>query len=622
MNNLRHGKKVRHGASYGKAAVMTLNRRLLLGISPLLIIFLIVGIYAIYLFIVLGGAIEVILRENYQSVVASQNMKEASERMDAGLLLMLGGEEDKGRQLFQQVVPVFEKNSDLEAHNITLPGEAELEGKIQQLHAQYQEVAKQFFALPAASPVRRALYFNQLLPTFTAVQETASRIQEINQQNMVEANNAARRRSRASSHYMVLTLITGFAASGGVFYFLSRSIVRPVQNLTESARQLGEGNLDQHVPVLAQDEVGNLAEAFNKMAAKLRAYRQSTTEQILQAQQTTESALRAFPDPILVFSPEKEIQLKNAAAEMFLDQLGGNLESLAPLPAYIQQSLAGGPDIQPTSFDKAILVNLDGAEKYYLPRVMAMSNDMGAVLGVVVALQDVTRLRVADDVKTNLIATVSHELKTPLTSMQMAVYLLLEEKVGSLNPKQTELLLAARTNSDRLFEMIEDLLDLARFEGGAALIDKQPISAAQLVEEVAAREREFVVSRGLDLKVELEPHLPQVAVSRARIDQVFSNLISNAVNYSPSGGTITLRASHEDAETVRFAVQDEGMGIPKEMRRRVFDKFFRMSEKKDGGVGLGLSIVREIVLAHGGSISVNSELNQGSEFYFTLPIST
>jgi len=598
---------------------MTLNRRLLLGIAPVLLILLAVGIYAIFLFSKLGGAIDVILRENYLSVVASQNMKEAAARMDAGLLLTLGGEEAKGKELFQQYVPVFEKNSDIEAHNITLPGEGDLENKVKQLDATYRDAAAKFFALAPTDPARRALYFDQLLPTFAAIQETAGRILEINQQNMLEANDEARRQSRHASHYMIGTLFTGFIVAAGVTYLLARSIVQPIQSLTESARQLGEGNLDQHVPVQSQDEVGKLAEAFNKMAAKLRAYRQSTTEKILQAQQTTESALRAFPDPILVFSPEKEIQLQNAAAERFLRQIGGNIATLGALSSQIDQSLKGSADFQPTSFDKAISVNIDGSEKFFLPRVLAMRNEVGNPIGVVTALQDVTRFRVADDVKTDLIATVSHELKTPLTSMQMAVYLLLEEKIGPLNPKQTELLLAARSNSDRLFEMIEDLLDLARFEGGAALIEKKAISGQQLIDEVAEREKELVVSRGLELKVETEPHLPRVEVSRARIDQVFANFISNAVKYAPPGSAITLLGRRDGAKNVRFAVHDEGAGVPKELQRRIFDKFFRVSEGSDEGAGLGLSIAREIVLAHGGSIGIEGEESKGSEFFFTLP---
>jgi NtrC-family two-component system sensor histidine kinase KinB len=602
-----------------EAVGMTLNRRLLLGILPILLIFLAVGLYAIFLFSKLGGAIDIILKENYQSVVASQNMREASARMDTGLVLALGGDEAQGKALFQKNEDAFQKNLDIESHNITLPGEAGLAAKISQLYGIYTAGAAKFFNLASSDPKCRSLYSSQLLPVFSDIQGTAARILEINQDNMVEANDEARRQSRAAIEYMIGTLLVGFLIATSVTYALSRSITLPIRSLTETAKQLGEGNLDQHVPVQSRDEVGMLADAFNKMAARLRAYRQSSTEKILQAQQTTESALRAFPDPILVFSPEREIQLQNAAAEVFLRQIGGNLDSFGSLIASIDQSLKGSADFQPTSFDKAIPISLDGSEKFFLPRVLAMRNDTGNPVGVVVVLQDVTRFRVADDVKTDLIATVSHELKTPLTSMQMAVYLLLEEKVGPLNPKQTELLLAARNNSDRLFEMIEDLLDLARFEGGAALIEKKAVSSQDLIDEVAAREKELIVSRGRELKMEKEAHLPRVAVSRARIDQVFSNLVSNAVKYSPPGSTITLSVRRQDAKNVRFSVKDEGAGVPQDLRRRIFDKFFRASESGDEGAGLGLSIAREIVLAHGGNIGVESEEGKGSEFFFTLP---
>ena len=598
---------------------MTLNRRLLLGIAPLLAIFLAVGLYAIFLFSKLGDSIDVILRENYQSVVASQGMKDAAEGMNAGLLLALSGDDAKGKQLFEKNVPVFETNLQLEQRNITLPGEGDLANQVAQLHKSYANTAAQFFALSPSDPLRRSLYFEQLVPSFTNIIETSGKILEINQQNMIDANNVARKQSHAASSYMIWTLFAGFIIATGVTYFLARSITQPIQSLTETAQQLGEGNLDQHVPVPSGDEVGKLADAFNKMAARLRDYRRSTTDQILRVQQVMDSALQAFPDPIFVFSPEKEIQLQNAAADDFAQRLGGNILLLEPLSTYIDDSLKGAADFQPTSFDKAILFNSGNGEKFYLPRVLKMSSKTGAVLGVVLALQEVTRFRVADDVKTNLIATVSHELKTPLTSMQMALYLILEEKVGPLNTKQTELLLAARNNSDRLFEMIEDLLDLARFEGGAALIEKKAVSSEQLIDETAAREKELIISRGCELKVEKEPHLPRVEISRVRIDQVFANFISNAVKYAPPGSTITLSARRENATTVRFSVKDEGPGVPKELRRRIFDKFFRVSESGDEGAGLGLSIAREIVLAHGGNIGVEGEEGKGSEFFFTLP---
>ncbi len=604
---------------------MTLNRRLLLGIAPILIIFLAVGVYAIFLFLKLGGAIDVILRENYRSVVASQKMEDATARMDAGLLLMLSGEETKGQELFRANVPLFEANSDIEAHNITVPGENALENKIRTLHDSYMGVAKSFLSLPSSDPMRRTLYSGQLAPLFGDIRQAANQVLELNQKNMVEANDEARQQSHDASRYMVMALLGAFVVATAATYTLARSIVQPVQALTESALQLGAGNLDQHVPIQSQDELGKMAAAFNKMAAMLRAYRESASEQLLQAQQTTESALRAFPDPILVISPAKDIQLQNTAAERFLAQteVGGDVMLLlGDLTTHIDQGLKGCADYQPTSFDKAMLFNLEGVEKFYLPRVLTMRNEAGEPFGVVVVLQDVTRFRVADDMKTDLIATVSHELKTPLTSIQMAVYLLLEEKIGSLNPKQLELVLAARNNSDRLFDMIENLLDLARFEGGAALIDKKPIACRDLIDEVAKREKELVLSRGLQLKMELDPRLPKVNVSRPRIDQVFANLVSNAVKVSPAGGAITLSAKSQDAKSVRFAVKDEGPGILRELQRRVFDKFFSVPEQGDETAGLGLSIAREIVLAHGGSIGVESDKGKGSEFFFTLPILT
>jgi signal transduction histidine kinase len=598
---------------------MTLNRRLLLGIAPILLILLAVGIYAIFLFSKLGGAVDVILRENYVSVVASQNMKEASEQMDSGLITMLGGDEERGKRLFHDAAPIFDKNLDVEAHNITIPGEGDLARSLSTLRDKYRATANQFFALPSSDSARRPIYFNQLLPLVGDMKATAQRILEINQQNMIAANEEARRQSRAASRYMLATLVSGFVIAAPVTYMLARSIIQPLESLTESAQQMGEGNLNQHVSVPSRDEVGKLAEAFNKMAARLRAYRQSSTEQIVQAQQTMESTLRAFPDPILVFSPEKEIRFQNSAAERFLEQIGGNISTLKGLSSYIDQSLSGSADFQPTSFDKAVLVNLGGQERFFLPRVMAVRNEAGNPTGVAVALEDVTRLRVADDIKTDLIATVSHELKTPLTSIQLAIYLLLDEKVGALTPKQATLLVAARNNSDRLFEMVEHLLDLARFEGGAALMEKSKISCQQLLNNVVEREKELVSSRGLEMKIEVEPQLPAVEASIPRIDQVFANFVSNAVKYSPANGVITLSVKRDGAKSVRFAVKDEGPGVPANLRARIFEKFFRANDGSDHGVGLGLSIAREIVVAHGGTIGVEGEKGKGSEFYFTLP---
>jgi NtrC-family two-component system sensor histidine kinase KinB len=596
----------------------TLNRRFLAGLSPLLLILVGVGVYAIVLFDKLGGSIDVILRENYQSVVAAEGMKESADRMDAGLLLALANEEERGRRLFVEGETAYAAHLRREMANITLPGEGELARRADEGNRSYLEQAQAFLALPMNGAARRVFYFARLQPAFADLKATADRILVLNQQNMVAANDAARRESRRSSNLLAAALGIGFAAALALAWLLARSLTRPLEMLTESARRMGEGNWDQVVAVKSPGEVDALAQAFNRMAAKLRDYRQSTTEQIVEAQQTMAAALRAFPDPILVLSRERGVRLQNAAADRFLREIGDPL-ALPALRAAVDGVLRGGPDYRPNSFDKALTFRAGDEERHFLPQALAMRDDGGALSGIVVALQDVTRFRMADDLKTNLIATVSHELKTPLTSVQMAVYLLLEEGVGALTPKQAELLIAARNNSEKLLEMIETLLDLARFEGGASLIEKQAVAPDALLREALEREKDFLRERGFTVAVEIEAGLPRVAVSRPRLLQVFANLISNAVKYSPRRGCITLSLRRETGSLVRFAVRDEGIGIPADAQRRIFEKFFRVSEADQEGAGLGLAMAREIVAAHGGAVGVESAPGKGSEFFFTLP---
>jgi signal transduction histidine kinase len=203
----------------------------------------------------------------------------------------------------------------------------------------------------------------------------------------------------------------------------------------------------------------------------------------------------------------------------------------------------------------------------------------------------------------------------------MAVYLLLEQNVGSLTPPQRELLETARDDSDRLLRILDNLLDLARLEGGASALDRRAVAIPVLLEEIALEARAFVAQAGQSLALEIEPGLAEAAISVdvERIRHVFMNLLTNASKYSPAGGRIRLAAAADPLGFVRFAVRDEGPGIPPESVARVFDRFYRAPEQTKSGAGLGLAIAREIVVAHGGSIACVSQPAQGTEFYFLLP---
>ncbi|MBV8414875.1 MAG: HAMP domain-containing protein, partial [Verrucomicrobia bacterium] len=254
-----------------------MKKRILLWLCPILALFLGVGLYGIWLFNRLGSSIEVILRENYESVLAGQQMKESAERMDSGLSFALAGEEQRGRNLFDSNVPIFQESLRKELNNITLPGEGELADKIKVSEQRYQALAKAFWSTSDLD-ARRRMYFSELLPLFTEIKNNAQEVIRINQDNMVQADHRARSLSKESIRAMVLLLLFGVVLAVAMAYGLQRAILKPIQSLTTVSKEMGEGKLDQVVPVQSKDELGQLADAFNKLASKLRAYRQVTTD--------------------------------------------------------------------------------------------------------------------------------------------------------------------------------------------------------------------------------------------------------------------------------------------------------------------------------------------------------
>jgi signal transduction histidine kinase len=233
-------------------------------------------------------------------------------------------------------------------------------------------------------------------------------------------------------------------------------------------------------------------------------------------------------------------------------------------------------------------------------------------------LQDVTQLRQQDEIKRGMISTVSHQLKTPLTSIRMAIHLLLEEKVGHLTEKQVELLLAAREDSDRLHNILNNLLDISRIESGKAKMELRLLSPNSLQMEALEPFWRAAHDQGVTLNVEVPGDLPEVWADPTRIYYVFGNLLSNALKYTPAGGRVTVSAGAEKNE-VRFSISDSGRGIPVQYLPRIFEQFFRVpNQEKESGAGLGLAIVKEIIEAHGGTVGVESQEGTGSTFSFTL----
>jgi signal transduction histidine kinase len=605
--------------------VKTLQTKLLIGLLPTLAILVGLGLWAIIMFYQLGGNIDVILRENYRSILAAERMKEAVERMDSGLMFAVGGRDQRGREQFLANRPRFEEHLTIEQGNITVPGEQELTESLSGLFRGYLTSADRFFAIPADRIGQRSdLYFRELLPTFEAIKTRADEILVLNQANMTAMDRRARTNAATSIRLMIAALIAAIVLTVGVSLRLSRSILKSIRAVTIGARALARGELDQIVPAASRDELGELANAFNEMARTLRDYRQAGSARLLRAQKTAQATIDSFPDPVVVVDPLGSVEQANPAARRLLGVVPAAEPPVpwypaAPLKSLVNEVLSGQGDYLPVSLEQAIPLSDSGQERFFLPRVLAIRAEQEELIGAAVALVDVTKFHLLDRLKSDMVSTVSHELKTPLTSVQMAIHLLLEEVVGPLTPKQVELLLAARQDADRILTMINDLLDLTRIEQGRVKLDLQPVLVTSLFDEAVSRLRSLAQNAGISLTTKIESDMLAVMVDRDRIEHVFDNLIVNAIQHTARGGTIRVSATAA-GQFVRFAVRDNGEGIPAEQVARIFEKFYRIpTTRHSGGAGLGLAIVHEIITAHGGQITVSSEPGQGTTFTFSLP---
>ncbi|MBX7079307.1 MAG: HAMP domain-containing protein [Nannocystaceae bacterium] len=603
---------------------MKLRLKLVFAAMPLALALAVLGSVSSATVDALGTVSGRILHDNYRSVIAAQRMKESIDRLDEAALLALVDRDDTLVHHATALRQGFADELARQQENITEPGEDELTAE---LAAAWHDYAVQFDAFARAPS--KAMYFEQLQPRFAAVESTADRILTLNQDAMVRRSDHAR--STAERAELVVTWSSVAALSLGLLasLWIASRVLRPLDNLGLVARRLGSGDLSVRASVLGDDELAAVAREFNDMAARLERFRKSSLGELLQAQLASQAAIDSIPDPVLVFGVDGNVLSANRSAEDELELALGDAADrdvlarvAAPLRGALQLArdhvLAGKGPHTPRGFDEAVAVRRADRERWYLPRASPVYDEHGAIMGVTVIAQDVTRLRRFDELRNDMIATVAHEFRTPLTSLRMAIHLCVEGAAGELGDKQADLLGAAREDCERLQAIVDDLLDLARLQSDALELARVATPVETLVDAAVEAHREDAARANLQLRVRVTPSLPAVDVDRSRIALVFDNLLANAIRHSPGGGTITVLAEPGD-DGVRIEVADHGAGIEPEHVPRVFDRFFRAPGQPPGGAGLGLSIAREVVEAHGGRIGVVSEPGHGARFWFTLP---
>ncbi|TMA15848.1 MAG: HAMP domain-containing protein [Deltaproteobacteria bacterium] len=600
---------------------MTLRTKLLLAQAPLAAGLALVGLVALNTLQTLGRSSERILQDNFRSVLAAQRMKEAAERIDSAALFRAAGRSDKSDAQAAPNIEAFETELRAQERNITEAGEAEATRRLRAAWNEYRAKYDAFRRISGEQELRRH-YFDELQPEFLTLKDAAEKILEINQDAMLLKSDHARAIAERNRSLLLLSTICALVLCLFASVSLTRRALRPLNRLSLAVRRIGEGDLEARARIQGEDEIAQVGRELDTMADKLREYRSSSLGELLQAQQASQAAIDSLPDPILVVaadgtllnvneSAERELQIQ--AGERPLTRIDPDLrDAIEKVRAHV---VAGKGPYLPRGLEEALHVR----DRRLLPRATPLYSEEGAVAGATIVLQDVTRLVRFDELKNDLVATVAHEFRTPLTSLRMAIHILLEGTVGAVSEKQADLLQAAREDCERLQDIVDDLLDLARIQAGKVEVQPAAISAKSLVEGALANRSAAASAAKIQLAAEVgEPVLPVLADAE-RIALVLDNLIGNAVRHSAPGSTVVVRAQPQH-DSVRFEVEDHGEGIPAEYRSRIFEKFFRVPGTKGEGIGLGLYLAREIVLAHGGDMGVESEPGKGSRFWFTLPV--
>lgn len=611
-----------------KPTRISLRRRLRLGLGAMVAALAILSIAAVFALDRLGGAVATILRENYASVVLCEQMKEALERQDSAALFAAVGNERIAAPMLAENRGTFDDAFAREQQNLTVPGEAEVVREIGGLYRDYVSTVDRVFAGPSEG--RSEAYFRELLPRFTRIKDLVQKVLHLNQTSMEEADHQAKQLARRTVRTAILVSTTAVLFALWFAWRLPRTITRPIEGLTRSARAVGEGDLDVVVEEPDVAELAALAVAFARMTARLRAYRESSLGELLAAKDLARSTLECMLDPVVVWGRDGAALLANEAATKAFGIEAGTADELRtsgrPVPEAItiarDEVFATGLPVLPQSLAEAMPRRAPDGDRHYLVRAAPLRSAPGEQPGAIVVAQDVTRFRRIDELKSDLVATVSHEFKTPLTSLRMATHLLLEPGMGELSAAQREIVTTARDDTERLRAMVEDLLDVVRIEAEAGALHRVPIEPFGLLCEVADAHRTVARDKGVAIEVEPLAAPGLVSVDPERIAIALANLVANAIRHTPSGGTIKL-AAERDATTLRVIVTDTGEGIDPAFLPRIFERSVSLGEPAAGEPprhGLGLAIAMEIAVQHGGEILAASEPGHGSVFTLVIPL--
>ena len=419
-----------------------------------------------------------------------------------------------------------------------------------------------------------------------------------------------------------ICILTGLV----LLYWLPRSISKPIKELKEGILEIADHNYEKRLNMDKNEEFREVADSFNRMAERLTEYRASTLSDILSAKKFIEAIVNSIDDPVIGLNMDRQILFINEEALNVLNLKRENVirksaEELALKNDLLRRLVR--ELVTPSEQKEPLKIYADNKESYFKASYVPIINteaekDEPRKLGDVILLKNITEFKELDSAKTTFISTISHELKTPIAAIMMSLQLLEDKRVGALNDEQEQLSKSIKENSERLLGITGELLNMTQVEAVKLQLMPKITKPIELIEYAIKANQVQADKFNIQIEVEYpEEKIGKLFVDSEKIAWVLTNLLSNAIRYSKENGRVVIGAKQED-NIIELYVQDFGKGIDPRYHKSIFDRYFRVPGTKVQGSGLGLSISRDFVEAHGGTLTVESELGKGSRFVIRL----
>lgn len=562
------------------------------------------------------------MQENYQAINYTKGMSKAVNDMVMTIALENSSPSYR-RQELRKASDNFELNLNMQLKKVTAKEEEELTNQLKKDYATFKLNLQQMLE---KNEVPVDLYMQKRY-----IDEILQSVHNLNDQTIHERTDEAIKIADRVTLGMIILGALFFVFAIIAMYYFPNYVADPIQSMTESIRQIARKNYSERIEIKSGDEIGEMAKSFNLMAEKLEEYENINMSQVLSEKRRTETIVSRMNEAIIGLDDNKNILFVNPPALELLglqeaDLIGQSARQLSRQHQLLQNLLKEvlNNEVKSSRTFPAVSIDKDGKRQYFnkdLLRIESPNDDQDAPtsVGYVVILKNVTELKEQDLAKTNFMATLSHELKTPIAAIDMSVKLLEDERIGQLNSEQWDLTGTIRLNTSRILKMVNEILDISRIETGQLQLELESTQPETIVLRSLDNVKTFIAEKSISIIQQIAPDLPSLNIDLHKTTAVLVNLLTNAVRYSPENETIQISVEKQNG-AVKFSVTDKGPGISEEEQRKLFQPYRRAAGDKTKGTGLGLAISKEFVQAQGGRIWVESKAGKGSTFSFSLPV--